>query len=297
MGLDIPLNFHSLSVMKTRFYPHIFILVFAAFAHWFASPSELMAGVAVEAGEAVVHAATETAARQSVDEVAQTSRQLIVRYGEDAAKALRRMGRAGAEAIEKAGDQGMTAARLLAEHGDEALPLVRRPECLTLVERLGDDAAQAMMRHPGLAEDLLSKQGNRLLAQALRNLSQRNARRLAMLTEEGFFNATPRSQELLQVVRQYGDAAMDFVWRNKGALTVVTVLASFLEDPKPYIDGIHSFGATVTKPVAEHVGRAFESALPWVLAAAGCVFGLLALSWSTRRRVAPCSTSQASTET
>ena len=36
---------------------------------------------------------------------------------------------------------------------------------------------------------------------------------------------------------RYGDRAMDFVWRHKGTLAVGTVLASFLTDPAPFLDG------------------------------------------------------------
>jgi hypothetical protein len=31
---------------------------------------------------------------------------------------------------------------------------------------------------------------------------------------------------------------MDFIWQNKGALTAAAVLASFLDDPQPYINGV-----------------------------------------------------------
>jgi hypothetical protein len=51
------------------------------------------------------------------------------------------------------------------------------------------------------------------------------------------FSATRRSAELLSVVRRYGDGAMDFIWRNKGALTVATLLGTFLADPEAYVSG------------------------------------------------------------
>ena len=35
------------------------------------------------------------------------------------------------------------------------------------------------------------------------------------------------------VIERYGDRALTFVWRNKGALTVATMLETFLADPEP----------------------------------------------------------------
>ena len=72
---------------------------------------------------------------------------------------------------------------------------------------------------------------------ALNSVSKRGAQRMAIAAEEGVFSATRRSPELLSVVRRYGDGAMDFIWRNKGALTVATLLGTFLADPQAYISG------------------------------------------------------------
>ena len=48
----------------------------------------------------------------------------------------------------------------------------------------------------------------------------------------------PRSgrwSELLAVIERHGDPALTFVWRNKGALTVTTVLETFLADPEAFL--------------------------------------------------------------
>jgi len=39
------------------------------------------------------------------------------------------------------------------------------------------------------------------------------------------------------VIRQYGDEAMEFIWKNKGALAGSAVLISFLNNPQAYISG------------------------------------------------------------
>jgi hypothetical protein len=42
---------------------------------------------------------------------------------------------------------------------------------------------------------------------------------------------TGRRGELLAVIERHGDRALTLVWRNKGTLTVTTVLETFLADP------------------------------------------------------------------
>jgi hypothetical protein len=43
--------------------------------------------------------------------------------------------------------------------------------------------------------------------------------------------------ELLAVIERHGDRAMDFVWRHKGALTISTILATFLAEPEVFLGG------------------------------------------------------------
>ena len=43
--------------------------------------------------------------------------------------------------------------------------------------------------------------------------------------------------ELLAVIERHGDRAMDFVWRHKGALTISTLLATFLAEPEVFLGG------------------------------------------------------------
>lgn len=57
------------------------------------------------------------------------------------------------------------------------------------------------------------------------------------MADEGILSTSARSQELLSVIRQYGDPAMEFIWKNKGALAVASMLKTFLADPQAYISG------------------------------------------------------------
>ena len=58
-----------------------------------------------------------------------------------------------------------------------------------------------------------------------------------MLQKDGVIKVGEQGDELLDVITRYGDKAMAFIWRNKGALTVTAVLGTFVADPEPYIDG------------------------------------------------------------
>jgi hypothetical protein len=55
-----------------------------------------------------------------------------------------------------------------------------------------------------------------------------------MLAENGTLARTGRWSELLVVIEGHGDRALTFVWRNKGAQTVTTVLEKFLADPHAF---------------------------------------------------------------
>src|SRR5947208_3262448 len=65
----------------------------------------------------------------------------------------------------------------------------------------------------------------------------RGARRRAILAEDHTLATLGRTGDVLAVVGRHGDRALDFVWRHKGALAVGAVLAEFLADPAPFLDG------------------------------------------------------------
>jgi len=50
-------------------------------------------------------------------------------------------------------------------------------------------------------------------------------------------DAMSQKTQLLDLIRKYDDEAMDFVWKNMGALAVAWVLAMFLSDPESYFSG------------------------------------------------------------
>ena len=54
------------------------------------------------------------------------------------------------------------------------------------------------------------------------------------------------------MIREYGDEAMDFVWKNKGALAVAATLGTFLADPQAYISGAKEL---IVSPIVEPIAR------------------------------------------
>lgn len=198
------------------------------------------AGVATsaarETAEYVLQKFGRGATGQTVEEVTNTTTRAMTRYGDEVAPLVRTTGHRGFAALEQAGEQAPDVIKLFARKGDEAVWLISEPGKLSLFLKHGDSAADALIRHPGVADDLIGRFGDEAVG-ALNSVSKRGAQRLAMAAEYGVFTATPRSGELLSVVRRYGDGAMEFIWRNKGALTVATLLGTFLADPEAYISG------------------------------------------------------------
>jgi hypothetical protein len=115
-----------------------------------------------------------------------------------------------------------------------------------------DDVARAVTPHLNVGMTLvpLARSSSRAMAE----LAPRNARRLAMLAEDGTLARSGRWGELLAVIERHGDRAMDFIWRNKGALAVATALTTFLADPEAFLGGgrelIGGAAQEATQPIA-----------------------------------------------
>jgi hypothetical protein len=177
------------------------------------------------------------AAGQTVEELTEASARVLAKHGDEALPYLRSTGHAGFTALEEAGGRAPDVIKLFARKGDEAIWIISEPRKLSIFLKHGDSAADALFKHPGIADSLISKFGDPAVG-ALNKVSRQNGQRLGIAANEGFLTASDRSPELLGVVRQYGDAAMDFIWTNKGPLAVASILGSFLVDPAPYINGI-----------------------------------------------------------
>jgi hypothetical protein len=195
-----------------------------------------------------------SAAREGAENLAGRIASLVTRNGDDVVAAVRRVGPGAVRIVEQAGEHGTIAARLLGRHGTEAAHLVGQRDWLALVARHGDDAATALMRHGRIAAEAIGELGAPG-ARALAAVAPQNARRIAMLAADGRWARLDRAGELLDVVARHGDRAMEFIWRNKCALAVAGVLATFVRDPLPYLNGVKDLAATATRPVTELPSR------------------------------------------
>ena len=191
-----------------------------------------------------------------------------LRHGDDVIGAVRRVGPSALSLADEAGEQAPKILRLLSKHGDDAAVWVaRRPAGMKLMSQYGDDAAEVLIKHKGLAEPVLEQFGGPAV-NALGAIGPRGGRRLAMMAEGGELATIGRTPELMQVITRHGDAAMDFIWRNKGALAVGTTLTTFLAKPEAFIDGsnqlVGTIGDVAVKPLVQETGRALSS-LIWAL--------------------------------
>jgi hypothetical protein len=101
-----------------------------------------------------------------------------------------------------------------------------------------------MLKHPGIAMPVIEAFGQ-AGTRALNAISTREGRQLAHLVQDGWLSRTGRAAEVLAVIERFGDRALDFIWRHKGALTMASVLATFLHDPESFLNG--------TKEIAQAV--------------------------------------------
>ena len=200
----------------------------------FAIPAQ--AGIASKAIREAMEFAGKKFGREVAEEGAErlTAKlvQLGARYGDDlVATAFKKVGPRAGRIASEAGEHGGVALRLLAQHGDDALPIVSRVASLNAVARYGDDVAGTLIKHGAVGEEILERLGMQG-AEALGKVGQQNGRRLAMMAADGQLKP-----ELLSVISRFGDSACDFIYRNKGALAVGATLTAFVTSPEEFLNG------------------------------------------------------------
>src|SRR5262249_9635137 len=194
-------------------------------------PAPALAGgrstLARAAVEAIVRKSGKEAAKEGSEALARRLEAQVARHGVVILDAARQVGPDAVRFVEEAGNHGAVAARLLARYGEKATVLVHSRRALAFVARHGDAAAKALWRHRGIAEPLIEALGESS-AKALSAIGPRGGRRLAQMVEDGTLASLGRTREVLAVIGRYGDKAMEFIWKHKGALAVGTVLVAFL---------------------------------------------------------------------
>ncbi len=243
--------------------------------------------MARETAEYVLRKFGREAADEGVETLTRKIETLAISHGDEAIGAVRNVGPRAFRLVDEAGENGVHSVKLMAKYGDDSIWIVSRQNRLAIFVKYGDNAAESMIKHGEIAESLIQSLG-RPGASALNAVSSQNARRLAMMADEGQLTKIGKTPELLEVVATYGDRAMDFIWKNKGALAVTAALTAFLANPEPFIDGTADITKYVTegavRPIAEEVGRRTNWTLVIVAVIGAFALLLCTKAWIRRRR-------------
>ncbi len=160
--------------------------------------------------------------------------------------------------------------RMVGTAAKEGAEFLTRPSAMKIVSRYGDDGARALLRHGKVGEEVVEAFGE-TGAKALTHVSEQNGRRLAMMAKDGTLKPA-----MLDVVRQHGDAACDFIWKNKGALAVGATLTTFVTSPKEFLDGSSKLVGVVAenavRPVAEIPAVLLGQTLGTITGLCGLIF-------------------------
>lgn len=259
------------------------LCVLALLAVATAARADVKSKAAQEAAEYVMQRFGRQAVREGTEALAGKIESYAARYGDETFLAVRRAGPEAFALVDAAGADGGKAMSVLARHGEAgATWVLKRPKGMAQFVRLGDEAAEVLVKHPGIAEPLVERGGSAAV-KALGKVTTQNGRRIAMVME-GDLGKLARSEELLDVIGKYGDRAAEFVWQNKGALATGTALAAFLANPEAFINGATKLtevaGNTVAKPLAEGVGAGTNWTVVILAAlAAGGVVLAVKLGW------------------
>jgi len=221
------------------------------FATYIATGLYAQAGVldtgARETAETILRKFGREAVDETLEQITTRTETAVAKHGEECLPLLERAGPAGFRALEDAGEKAPQVIKLYARRPDEAIWIISEPKKLAIFIKHGEGAADALFKHPVIADELIDRYGGAAIG-AINSINRQNAQRLAMLSADGSLDKLGRSGEVLSVVGKWGNDAMDFIWRNKGALTVATLLGTFLKDPEIYIKG----GKQLVSSVATH---------------------------------------------
>ena len=239
-----------------------FLILFGVFSRPLPAHAQGKAALAREMAEYVMKKFGKEVADEGVETLTRKIETVIVKYGDDGVAAVKKVGPRSFRLIEEAGENGVESVKLMAKYGDEAIWVVGKKGRLAIFVKYGDYAAEARIKHGEIAEPLIGKFGDSA-ALALKSVSSQNARRISMLDDAGELAAIGSTPELLAVVGKYGDAAMDFVWKNKSALTVATALTAFISDPEPFINGIRDLAQTVVTPLVQPITQEIGKRTNW----------------------------------
>ncbi len=193
--------------------------------------------------------------REGMEALAQSGAAVGRQFDLGASATSRQFGGPGLEALELSG-RGRIIGRATC-YGADAAESLYRPGRIYLMADFGDDAAGALLRHGTIAEPLVGIFG-KPAGKALAALNNRNARRLAILLSSREFSglSIEQSRSLLAVIGNWGDHAMDFIWRHKVSLAVASVLTAFVAHPEPFLNGTRDLAGLALEKTLGPIVRA-----------------------------------------
>lgn len=241
-----------------------------------------------EAAESVLQKYGNRAVNSTAGQLASRIEQYAVRHGQEFIQAIRAVGPQAFKVLDDVGStQASRAMRIMTAHGEKGIVhILTRPQALQVATRVGAKAESALLKHPGIAENVMERFGEPA-AHALNQLGPQAGRRLAMLHESGELVKLGRTEEVLKVIGTYGDKAMQFIWKHKGALAVSSSLAVFLSEPEAVLNGTVTLVSTLATPIVEiprNVATEAARSLNWTWVVT-LVIAVLAGMWFLKQRM------------
>lgn len=223
--------------------------------------------------------------REGSETVTEQVAKVATKYGDEGIDAVRKVGPRGLKVIQQAGDKGLDAVKLINRYGDDAVWVISKPKGMAIFVKYGDDGAKALIKHKGVAEEVIEAHGKSAVG-ALNAVGTREARQISMLQKDEIIKAGEQGDELLDVIIKYGDKAMAFIWRNKGALAVTAGLGTFIANPEAYIDGGKELIVEGVSRPATEIGKEVARNTNWTvlgIASAGVLGALAAFRMWVRK--------------
>lgn len=225
---------------------------------------QLQAGVTSEAVEQTAKFIMKNFGREVAEEGAEAFAKRLAmfgaQYGDEGLKAVQKAGPSAMKAATEAGEFAPEVLSLISKYGDEAFIAATDPQMLRLVRNLGDDAAEAAVRHGRVAVPICEEYGS-AGAKALNQLSAQNGRRLGIMASDGTLKMIGKAEQVMGLLQRSGDKAAAFVWENKGSLAVATVALTFWATPDPFIAGTKKLIIDPMKNVASELEEEIKKEL------------------------------------